>query len=546
MRLIVIVALATTAQSVSPVMKVVELLDECKAKVSKDLAAEADAMEKYTTFCDDELKDKGYAIETAASKIGDLEATIADAEATIAETNDEIATLGSVIAGKNKELYDAGVVRKQGNADFVAAEKELVTTVDQLSRAGALIKKEMSFAQGKMSAERIAIKLKPMTSALNQIVEAAWVTAGSKKTLKSFLQATQAAKENEDDDLDLSQPQAKMVAYESSSGGIVTAIEEMQGKAEDTLSDLRKKEMQASNSYAMVKSGLEGEMKNTADKLSTAKSSNAGATEADGKASSELVETEKTKAADEEYAATLKGECETKATEWAERQKSATEEMAVIEKAKDILTSGVKAFVQVQSKINKAHDDDDDEDDKTADRRDKVVSLLKDLAGKHHSYALTQMAAMARSDPFVKIRGLIEDMIAKLLKEAQEEATQKAFCDEEIGKSKKAQEEKQAKVDEYTSRIDTASSTIAQLTEDVKTLESEIAEIDKAQAEATKVRTTENTDYVKASTDFRDSAQAVAKAIEVLKNYYEGSFVQISAKTNAKQPEFGSAKGDTA
>merc|ERR1719355_519215 len=229
------------------------------AKVAKDLAAEADAMEKYTTFCDDELKDKAYAIETATSKIGDLDAAIADAQATIAETSDEISTLGSLIAGKNKEMYDAGVVRKEGNADFVAGEKELVTTVDQLSRAGALIKKEMSFAQGKMSVEKIALKLKPMTSALSQIVEAAWVTAGSRKTMKSFLQAAAAAKENEDDDLTLDQPQAKMVAYESSSGGIVTAIEEMQGKAEDTLSDLRKKEMQAAPSYDLVKGALEGE-----------------------------------------------------------------------------------------------------------------------------------------------------------------------------------------------------------------------------------------------------------------------------------------------
>lgn len=537
-----------TAQAVSPVMKVVELLDECKAKVAKDLAAETAAMEEYTTFCDDELKDKGYAIETAGSKIGDLEATIADAQATIAETADEITTLGSVMAGKNKELYEAGKVSKERNADFVAAEKELVTTVDQLSRAGALIKKEMSFAQtrGGASVKKIAQRLKPMTAALSAIVEAAWVSSGSRKTMKSFLQAAAAAKENEDDDLSFNQPQAKQVAYESSSGGIVTAIEEMQGKAEDTLSDLRKKEMQAQHSYQMVKGGLEGELKNCDDKLATAKTSNAGAMQAEGAAKEELVETEKTKAADEAYASTLKTECETKAAEWAERQKSAGEEMAVIEKAKDILTSGVKAFVQVKSKTSKSHDDDDDEDDKTADRRDKVVSLLKDLAGKHHSYALTQMAAMARSDPFVKIRGLIEDMIAKLLKEAQEEATQKAFCDEEIGKSKKAQEEKQSKVDEYTTRIDKASSTIATLTEDVKTLESEVAEIDAAQAEATKVRTTENADYVKASTDFRDSAQAVAKAIEVLKNYYEGSFVQISAKTNAKQPDFGAAKGDTA
>merc|ERR1719389_1238039 len=87
-----------------------------------------------------------------------------------------------------------------------------------------------------------------------------------------------------------------------------------------------------------------------------------------------------------------------------------------------------------------------------------------------------------------------------------------------------------------------ATTTIATLTEEVKTLEAEVAEIDKAQAEATEQRTKENTDYLKASSDFRDSAQAVAKAIEVLKNYYEGSFIQLSAK----QPEFGAAKSDTA
>merc|ERR550537_1178217 len=101
---------------------------------------------------------------------------------------------------------------------------------------------------------------------------------------------------------------------------------------------------------------------------------------------------------------------------------------------------------------------------------------------------------MAQSDPFVKIRGLIEDMIAKLMKEAQEEATQKAFCDEEMGKSKKSQDEKTMTLDKLTARIDGATSTIAELTEAIKTLESEIAEIDAAQAEATSIRTKENAD----------------------------------------------------
>merc|ERR1719420_2384323 len=103
-------------------------------------------------------------------------------------------------------------------------------------------------------------------------------------------------------------------------------------------------------------------------------------------------------------------------------------------------------------------------------------------------------------------------------------------------------------LDKLQSRIDGATSTIAENTESIKTLEAEVAEIDKAQAEATAIRNKEREDYLVASKDFKDSAEAVAKAIEVLKNFYEGSFIQLSAKTNlkSKQPAFGGAKSDIA
>merc|ERR1719262_1174229 len=356
------------------------------------------------------------------------------------------------------------------------------------------------------------------------------------------------AKEDADDDLSFTQPQAKQVAYESSSGGIVKTIEEMQGKAEDTLSDLRKKEMGDAQTFAMLEQGLKDEIAHGEDKLSTATKGKAASEEAKESATETLVETKKSKAADESYAGTLKTECESKASEWEARQKSATEEMGAIDKAKEILVSGVKAFVQVKIQTKKWNPDDDEETDAVSAKRSKVVNILKQLGQSHHSFAFAQMASMAQSDPFVKIRGLIEDMIAKLLKEAEEEATQKAFCDAEMGKSKTSQEEKMGTLDKLGARIDGATSTIAELTESIKTLEAEIAEIDKAQAEATELRTTENADYMKASKDFKDSAEAVAKAIEVLKNFYEGSFMQVSSKTTqkSKQPEFGGAKSDTA
>merc|ERR1719274_232615 len=122
MRILFIATLlgASTAVQVSPVQKVIELLGECKAKVKKDLAAEAAVMEEYTTFCDDELKEKGYAIETAKREIGDLMATIEDSKATITEKTDEIAELGTLISAKEKELAEATEVRTGKNEEFVA------------------------------------------------------------------------------------------------------------------------------------------------------------------------------------------------------------------------------------------------------------------------------------------------------------------------------------------------------------------------------------------------------------------------------------------
>merc|ERR1719263_1286601 len=79
------------------------------------------------------------------------------------------------------------------------------------------------------------------------------------------------------------------------------------------------------------------------------------------------------------------------------------------------------------------------------------------------------------------------------------------------------------------------------LEEAVKTLQAELADMDAGQAEATKVRQEEHAEYLKASKDFKDSAEAVAKAIDVLNEYYSSaSFVQVSTS----QPEFGGASGD--
>merc|ERR1719359_2146819 len=113
----------------------------------------------------------------------------------------------------------------------------------------------------------------------------------------------------------------------------------------------------------------------------------------------------------------------------------------------------------------------------------------------------------------------------------------------EMGKSKKSQAAKTATLDKLTSRIDQAAAGKAELEGAIKELESEVAEIDASQSEATRMRTSENAEYQKASKDFKDSAEATERAIVVLKEYYEGTaLVQIN--TGKRQPAFGSAKSD--
>merc|ERR1719301_86796 len=153
-------------------------------------------------------------------------------------------------------------------------------------------------------------------------------------------------------------------------------------------------------------------------------------------------------AADEGFLKSLKTDCAATATAWEARQKDAAAEMEAIEKAKEILASGVKALVQVSWKNAKGRaairkgDDDDAAEQKEERQRMNIQKVLQTLGHKYNSFAMMELASAAGADPFGKVKGLINDMVTKLLDEAAKEADQKAFCDTEIGKSRKAKDAK--------------------------------------------------------------------------------------------------------
>jgi len=509
--------------SVSPVQKVVELLDGLKAKVAGDLSAEEKMMTEYSTWCDEESNEKEDAITSGKRTINDLAASIQSADARIAELSSEVEELAGRISTSEKDLAAATGIRENENAAFMKTEGELTGTVDTLSRATVVLGRGQTFMQTSQSKE----DLNKLATGLQAIVQASWVNTAQKSVVQSLLQT-----QDGDEDLDL-QPQASVAAFTSQGGGILDTLKDMQEKAESSLSSARKTEMEQQHAYAMLKQSLETELATMKKRMSEASTEKSETEEAKNAAAEKKAATEKTVAADTKYLEELKQSCAAKASEWEERQKTAAEEMATIEKAKAILTEGVKAFLQVGVKTHTKHEDA---------RRQQAVDVLRKLARSSHVYALSQLAAAATSDTFGKVKGLIEAMIDRLTKEAAQEADAKAFCDTENSKSKAKQADLMAKLDKHAVRIEKATAGIDELKVKTKQLQEEIAKMDAAQAEATALRNEEHEAYLKASSDYKESATAVANAMQVLQDYYaSGSFVQTS-----QAPEFGGAKTDVA
>merc|ERR1719414_1612695 len=320
--------------------------------------------------------------------------------------------------------------------------------------------------------------------------------------------------------------------YKSQSGGIIDVLEDMKEKAESQLAELRKAEESSQHNYAMLKQSLEAQIAFDEKDMKEEKTSKAGSSEAKAEAEGDLEVTSKELANANEMLATSRSTCMKVGADHEMTVNARAEELKVIAEAKKILvetTSG--AVEQTYSLFQMAAHSLLRTDADLAQA--EVLTLVKRLAHQHHSSALAQLASRVAAefrygasngdDPFVKVRGLIEDMIAQLQAEAEAEATEKAYCDEQLAKTKAKKEELDDDIEKLTVKIDQASSKSARLKEEVQVLESELAALSKMQAEMDKIRQDTHADYVQAKADLELGLTGVRKALSVLREYYGGA-----------------------
>jgi len=526
------------ASATNPMAKVIELMDECATKVKADGDAEAKAYKEYFEWCDDVAKNAQFEIKTAQSNKEKLEANIGELDASIGESNTKIEKLTGSIAADEKELEEATAIREKEAADFAAAEGELMDDVDTLERAIGILEKELAKNPAAF-AQIDGTNTAAMVQALGAVVDAAGFQSSDKNRLVALVQ-----NQNDGEDEELGAPAAKV--YESKAGGIVDVLADMKDKAEGELGDLRKAENSAKHNFDMLKQSLDDQISADSTDLKQEKNALAAAQEGKATAEGDLSVTKKELSAAQNELATASAECMQVAADHEATVAARAEELAVIAKAKKILeeTSGggveqSYSFLQVTSRAQL--------------KSSEVVAVIKKLAHDQHSSSLAQLAsriaAVAKygsgssDDPFAKIKGLITDMIAKLEKEAEEDATEKAYCDEEMAKTEAKKSDLEDTVAKLTSKIDQAAATSAQRKNEVKDAQKELAELAKEQATMDQIRSEENSDYVTAKGDLELAVSGVGKALSVLRDYYGGAAAFLDVDQPAKPEKHAKSTG---
>merc|ERR1719454_2082031 len=124
------------------------------------------------------------------------------------------------------------------------------------------------------------------------------------------------------------------------------------------------------------------------------------------------------------------------------------------------------------------------------------------------------------ADVFAKVKGLIQDMIEKLLKEGEADATEKAFCDKEMHETEQKKADKEADIAKLSSQIDSMTAKSNQLKSQVAELQKQLAALARTQAEMDKLRAEEKSAYEKNSAEMSKGIEGVKMALKVLRDYY--------------------------
>merc|ERR1719326_1103120 len=237
---------STTRSEVTPVQKVIQLLNGMLEKGKKEKHEEQVQFAAFKQFCDDTTVEKKRAIEEANEQIEVLKADIQKYAADAEQLAKEIAEHEENIAVWTGDIKAATKVREIEKTDYDATHKDYSESVEALQMAIAVLKKQAY--DRKQAASLLQVS---SLKELNLIPDEA------KRAIDAFLAQDPEAGEG-DAGLAVTAPEAN--AYEFQSHGIIEMLEKLLDKFIDERTTLEKEEMNARHAFEMLMQDLKAQI----------------------------------------------------------------------------------------------------------------------------------------------------------------------------------------------------------------------------------------------------------------------------------------------
>jgi len=556
-----------SAERITPVEKVINLLDDLQKKVEKEASDEAVTYEAFACFCRDTTKAKSASIMDGQAKIDELSANIEAAAASKAEKESELADREKQHEELSSELREVTAMCLKEMTEFEAAFADLAKAVNSLDKALQAMRESKPAA---------LLSLRESVRESLALADALGLFRTAKE--QAFLQQG----------VDPSNPE-----YKYHSDEIISTLEKLHQDFSTKKSNTQAESDAAKTKCQGLKKSLTDKMEENDAAMGTLR------TDIDslrGRIASDrqlLVDAESVLKDDQLYMKDLTERCEARAVEWDQRAKARADEIKALAEALAILRDGrqgEKSVQELDEAVNNrtvllqlgargthraaagAQPWDAERAARRAVReaeaqhaaqsggarsrglrggRQASAVLAPSTAGAAGSFVeqraamvlhregerlnsrmLSSLAAEIAADPFGKVKQLIQQLIERLLQEATQEATKKGFCDEELNTTIQKRNFRIADAKKLASEVGELEAKKASLEQEIPELEEQIDDARGTLNQTAVDRETQKGENLATIATAKEGVQAVGEAISILKAYYKeaakASFLQAS------------------
>jgi len=459
--------------SSNPVRKVVSMLQAMERKVREQGEKEQELFDKFMCYCKTGVGSLEKSIADAETKIPALKADIESSSEQVEESKETLKQEQAERESTQQAVDEASALREKEAAAYASEKDEYTANIAAITKAVDAIEKGVA---GSLLQTELVATLRGAIAKQRELLEE------DREEVLAFL----------------SGGQVQGASYAPASGQIVGILKQMGDTMEKNLADATEQEKEAIKTYEslMVAKKRELEALTSSIESKTKKIGELNVAVVEMKA--DLADTADSLTEDQAFAKELEKGCSTKSAEWAERQKTRSEELLAIsdtiktlndddalELFKKTLPAPGASLVQVGVT--------------SASQRARAVALVQQAQAKsgadHARLGFLVLALRGQKVGFERVIKMIDEMVTLLKKEQTDDAQKKEYCGAQFDSTDDKKKSLTREVSDLATAIASAEESISAAAEDISALEAGIAALDKSVAEATALRKGEHEEY---------------------------------------------------